>query len=146
MFSLYVIIFGKAMPKKMLESLARVSWCFSRSCIMEEFWGTTKKLEKKITIFSLLMLISKLMIWKEEIMTSLWCYCSDQAEGDWRIQWLSVSYKYWYFFFLFEIFLLEIDFCLPNPCKNDAQCFGYLGGFQCECTTGFSGKLCERKM
>ena len=35
--------------------------------------------------------------------------------------------------------------CQPNPCKNNGQCFGYSGGYQCDCPNGYRGKNCDRK-
>jgi hypothetical protein len=39
-----------------------------------------------------------------------------------------------------------MNYCsnFPNPCKNGATCISTAnGGFQCACTSGFSGNLCD---
>ncbi|XP_048584127.1 neurogenic locus Notch protein isoform X2 [Nematostella vectensis] len=41
----------------------------------------------------------------------------------------------------------QIDYCQPNPCRNNATCQEYTGigcyGYYCECPRDFTGKLCE---
>ena len=39
----------------------------------------------------------------------------------------------------------DMDLCQPNPCKNSGQCFGFNGGYQCDCQKGYRGKNCDRK-
>ena len=33
--------------------------------------------------------------------------------------------------------------CVPNPCKNGAQCMDHISGFSCVCKPGLTGQLCE---
>ena len=41
-------------------------------------------------------------------------------------------------------FLLEIDYCKPNPCKNSGYCMSNQGdnGFLCQCSRGYKGATC----
>lgn len=38
--------------------------------------------------------------------------------------------------------LLKQSACKSNPCQNGATCFNYIGGYECQCTPGYSGKNC----
>lgn len=39
---------------------------------------------------------------------------------------------------------IDIDDCLPQPCKNHGHCTDELNGFHCDCNgTGFTGNFCE---
>lgn len=61
----------------------------------------------------------------------------------------TVSYFYLIFCFAFNLFtcfpfvlkktILDIDDCLPNPCKNNGICLDGDGRFTCKCATGWSG-------
>ncbi len=41
-------------------------------------------------------------------------------------------------------FVLEIDHCLNNNCKNGAQCRDDVGKYVCECQSGYQGVLCDQ--
>ena len=41
-------------------------------------------------------------------------------------------------------FLSDINECDNNPCQNGATCTNTIGGYQCSCTQGFEGKLCDQ--
>jgi len=46
----------------------------------------------------------------------------------------------------FDLLSLHVQFrgCPPvNPCLNGALCRMTLTGYQCECTAGFTGTLCQ---
>ena len=39
---------------------------------------------------------------------------------------------------------IEINLCLPNPCKNGATCTERVGGrYECTCPIGYKGITCE---
>ena len=37
----------------------------------------------------------------------------------------------------------EINECLNNPCANGGKCLNREGDFECNCTTGWTGKTCQ---
>lgn len=52
--------------------------------------------------------------------------------------------------FLSHIFLnkvlfqhIDIDDCLPGPCRNHGTCTDLVNDYQCDCVAGFNGKNCE---
>lgn len=38
-----------------------------------------------------------------------------------------------------QCFILDLNDCLPNPCKNNGICFDGDGKFTCKCASGWSG-------
>jgi hypothetical protein len=38
---------------------------------------------------------------------------------------------------------LEIDFCVPNPCKSNGRCLSDQSGYRCECYEGYTGENCD---
>uniref|UniRef100_A0AAX7UHG0 Delta-like protein n=1 Tax=Astatotilapia calliptera TaxID=8154 RepID=A0AAX7UHG0_ASTCA len=44
-------------------------------------------------------------------------------------------------FALFSV--LDIDYCLPNPCQNGAVCFNLATDYYCACPEDYEGKNCE---
>ena len=45
--------------------------------------------------------------------------------------------------FFNDIFLLEIDDCLSQPCMNNGHCVDLKDDYHCECTAGYWGTNCE---
>ena len=55
------------------------------------------------------------------------------------------------FFYVLNVFLflnnfftgsacgVSINDCDPNPCKNNGTCTDLIGGYNCTCTSGFTG-------
>ena len=42
-----------------------------------------------------------------------------------------------------SFFPLDVNECASNPCKNGATCVNTVEGFNCTCTKGFQGKICD---
>ena len=42
-----------------------------------------------------------------------------------------------------NIFVSDIDNCLPNTCENGGTCFDEVDTFVCQCREGFTGTHCE---
>ena len=44
-------------------------------------------------------------------------------------------------------FIIEKDYCHPNPCDHDGQCapVDNEAGYQCKCAPGFMGQRCSGK-
>lgn len=40
-------------------------------------------------------------------------------------------------------FLLDIDECSPNPCKNKGVCIDGINSYECKCPKGYAGDNCE---
>ena len=42
-------------------------------------------------------------------------------------------------------FILEKDYCHPNPCDHDGQCelVNNVAGFKCKCAPGYMGQRCS---
>ena len=42
-------------------------------------------------------------------------------------------------------FIVEKDYCHPNPCDHDGQCelVNNVAGFQCKCAPGYMGQRCS---
>ena len=40
--------------------------------------------------------------------------------------------------------LLDVDECLTSPCKNGATCVNNDGGYQCQCSAGWTGDQCDK--
>lgn len=38
---------------------------------------------------------------------------------------------------------IDIDDCLPGPCRNNGTCTDLVNDYQCDCVAGFNGKNCE---
>ena len=38
---------------------------------------------------------------------------------------------------------IDLNMCVPNPCKNGGQCLGFEGGFKCVCPIGYTGLSCD---
>ena len=45
--------------------------------------------------------------------------------------------------FYWKYSVAEIDHCFSTPCKNEGSCFSVMGGYECKCTLGFTGPICE---
>ena len=37
----------------------------------------------------------------------------------------------------------EIDECVSNPCESGSTCNNYVNSFNCTCTDGYTGMMCE---
>ena len=37
----------------------------------------------------------------------------------------------------------EIDECVSNPCESGSTCNNYVNSFNCTCTEGYTGMMCE---
>ena len=44
-----------------------------------------------------------------------------------------------------DIFDLDVNHCLPNPCKNEGNCYATKDGYHCTCVKGFKGPNCDSK-
>ena len=44
---------------------------------------------------------------------------------------------------LTKLYLIEINYCAPNPCKNGATCTEKNGKYECTCLIGYKGVTCE---
>ena len=42
-------------------------------------------------------------------------------------------------------FDLDVNHCLPNPCKNEGNCYATKDGYHCTCVKGFKGPNCDSK-
>ena len=49
-----------------------------------------------------------------------------------NIRWLKIN-----------IYISEINDCLPNPCHNGAVCNDVGADFRCNCVAGYTGKRCD---
>ena len=43
-------------------------------------------------------------------------------------------------------YVLDIDDCRPNPCKNDGVCVDHINSFTCNCGHGYTGDDCSISM
>ena len=41
------------------------------------------------------------------------------------------------------IFVTDKNACASQPCQNGAQCVDALDGYQCRCSSGFTGPTCS---
>lgn len=39
--------------------------------------------------------------------------------------------------------MIDVDECVDRPCFNNGHCVNTYGSFNCSCSVGFSGRLCE---
>lgn len=37
----------------------------------------------------------------------------------------------------------DIDECVSEPCQHDGVCIDRVNGYECNCTTNYSGLICE---
>ena len=44
------------------------------------------------------------------------------------------------------IYVLDVNECLKNPCKNGAACINLKGSYRCNCKSGYTGKDCGTGM
>lgn len=42
-----------------------------------------------------------------------------------------------------QLLLSDVNECRQFPCQNNGTCYNFDGGFNCTCTPGFTGALCE---
>ena len=40
-------------------------------------------------------------------------------------------------------FIIEVNNCRPESCRNYGKCTSIVTGFKCQCKPGFTGKQCE---
>jgi len=40
-------------------------------------------------------------------------------------------------------FVVSVNRCSPNPCKNNGKCVANGYGYKCYCKPGYSGSKCE---
>ena len=45
-----------------------------------------------------------------------------------------------------NIYVVDIDDCMNNPCKNDANCTDGVNDYTCKCATGYMGVNCDMSM
>lgn len=45
--------------------------------------------------------------------------------------------------FIMQLILSDVNECRQFPCQNNGTCYNFDGGFNCTCTPGFTGALCE---
>lgn len=45
--------------------------------------------------------------------------------------------------FIMQLLLSDVNECRQFPCQNNGTCYNFDGGFNCTCTPGFTGALCE---
>lgn len=43
------------------------------------------------------------------------------------------------------LFCPDVNHCLPNPCKNEGNCYATGHGYHCTCVQGFKGPNCDSK-
>ena len=44
-----------------------------------------------------------------------------------------------------NLLFLDIDECKENnPCRNGATCTNLIGGFECQCSSGYHGDTCDQ--
>ena len=44
------------------------------------------------------------------------------------------------------IYVLDVNECWDNPCKNGAICVNLKGSYRCDCKSGYTGKDCGTGM
>lgn len=44
---------------------------------------------------------------------------------------------------MFNVFVLDNDYCKPKPCKNGGLCVDITTTYRCDCVAGFAGADCE---
>lgn len=40
-------------------------------------------------------------------------------------------------------FYTDVNDCLPSSCLNSGRCIDLTNGFECQCVSGFDGKICQ---
>ena len=41
-----------------------------------------------------------------------------------------------------NVYVVDINECSPNPCKNGGRCTDLVNGFSCSCVAGYNGDDC----
>ena len=47
------------------------------------------------------------------------------------------------YIYIILLFLTDINECASNPCSNNGTCEDLINSFQCNCTGGYNGTVCE---